>query len=292
MIFNLIENLIPYLGGFLLAAALLKMAVKIFPEYERGVLFRLGRLVSVKGPGLVLIIPFIDKIVRISLRIVVDNVPPQEVVTRDNVTCKVNAVLYYRVTEPDKAVVNVENYMEATSQFAQTTMRSVVGQADLDEILSERDKLNKRIQEIVDTATDPWGIKVTAVEIRDVTIPVEMQRAIARQAEAERDRRAVVIQADGEKQAAVKIAEATQILTKVDGAMTLRMLRTISESANQESNTILFPLPMELKHLLKDMGPAVTTAKQNLSPEPEVEKKETPDNDHPYQETWPEGEEL
>lgn len=255
MFFNLIENLIPYLGGFILAAALLRMAVRIFPEYERGVLFRLGRLVTVKGPGLVLIIPFIDKITRISLRIVVDNVPPQEVVTRDNVTCKVNAVLYYRVTEPDKAIVNVENFQEATSQFAQTSMRSVVGQADLDEILSERDKLNKRIQEIVDTATDPWGIKVTAVEIRDVTIPVEMQRAIARQAEAERDRRAVVIQADGEKQAAVKIAEATEILTRVDGAMTLRMLRTVSEAANQESNTILFPLPIELKHLLKDIYP-------------------------------------
>lgn len=298
MIFNLIENLIPYLGGFLLAAALLKMAVKIFPEYERGVLFRLGRLVTVKGPGLVLIIPFIDKIVRISLRIVVDNVPPQEVVTKDNVTCKVNAVLYYRVTEPDKAVVNVENFQEATSQFAQTTMRSVVGQADLDEILSERDKLNKKIQEIVDTATDPWGIKVTAVEIRDVTIPVEMQRAIARQAEAERDRRAVVIQADGEKQAAVKIAEATQILTQVDGAMTLRMLRTISESANQESNTILFPLPMELKYLLKDIYPHQTV--KPPAPKPIVKEPsaaadtETTEETHPdpYKETWPEGEEL
>lgn len=282
MIFNLIENLIPYLGGFLLAAALLKMAVKIFPEYERGVLFRLGRLVSVRGPGLVLIIPFIDKITRISLRIVVDNVPPQEVVTRDNVTCKVNAVLYYRVTEPDKAVVNVENFQEATSQFAQTTMRSVVGQADLDEILSEREKLNKKIQEIVDIATDPWGIKVTAVEIRDVTIPVEMQHAIARQAQAERDRRAVVIQADGEKQAAVKIAEATQILTKVDGAMTLRMLRTISESANQESNTILFPLPMEMKHLLKDMHPVQppadkpTVTHPTHSPDNEAELPEDP----------------
>lgn len=296
MLFNLIENLIPYLGGFLLAAALLKMAVKIFPEYERGVLFRLGRLVTVKGPGLVLIIPFIDKIVRISLRIVVDNVPPQEVVTRDNVTCKVNAVLYYRVTEPDKAVVNVENFQEATSQFAQTTMRSVVGQADLDEILSERDKLNKRIQEIVDTATDPWGIKVTAVEIRDVTIPVEMQRAIARQAEAERDRRAVVIQADGEKQAAVKIAEATQILTQVDGAMTLRMLRTISESANQESNTILFPLPMELKYLLKDVYPVQTEKKpkaKTLTDDP-APGPDTEENTHtdPYVQTWPEGQEL
>ncbi|MGM0396452.1 MAG: slipin family protein [Bacillota bacterium] len=255
MLLDLFEGIIPYLGGLILAGGLLKMSIKVIPEYERGVLFRLGRLVAVKGPGLILIIPFIDRIVRVSLRIIVDNVPPQEVVTRDNVTCKVNAVLYYRVTEPDKAVINVEKYHEATSQFAQTTMRSVVGQADLDELLSERDKLNRKIQEIVDLATDPWGIKVTAVEIRDVTIPVEMQRAIARQAEAERDRRAVVIQADGEKQAAKKIAEATEILTQVDGAMTLRMLRTISESANQQSNTILFPLPMELKHLLKDLTP-------------------------------------
>ncbi len=265
MIIDIFQDILPYFGGIILAAGLLKMAVKIIPEYERGVLFRLGRLVGVKGPGLILIIPFIDKITRISLRIIVDNVPPQEVVTRDNVTCKVNAVLYYRVTDPDRAVVNVEHYHEATSQFAQTTMRSVVGQADLDELLSERDKLNKRIQEIVDLATDPWGIKVTAVEIRDVTIPVEMQRAIARQAEAERDRRAVVIQADGEKQAAQKIAEATEILTKVDGAMTLRMLRTIGESANQQSNTILFPLPMELKHFFKGMTPIEVKEKNEQS---------------------------
>lgn len=246
---SFLENFLPYFVAIILAIALLMKSVKIIPEYERGVLFRLGRLVSVKGPGLFLIIPFIDKITRVSLRIVVDNVPPQEVITKDNVTCKVNAVLYYRVIEPDKAIVNVEHFHDATSQFAQTTMRSVVGQADLDELLSERDRLNKRIQTIVDSATDPWGIKVTAVEIRDVIIPSEMQRAIARQAEAERDRRAVIIQADGEKQAAQKIAEATEILSKVDGAMTLRILRTISESASQPSNTVLFPIPMDLKNI-------------------------------------------
>ncbi len=246
---EILERILPLIGPLVLVVSLLTLAIKIVPEYERGVLFRLGRLVAVKGPGLFFIVPFIDKIVKISLRIVVDNVPPQEVVTKDNVTCKVNAVLYYRVTEPDKAVINVEHFHDATSQFAQTTMRSVVGQADLDELLSERDRLNKRIQEIVDTATDPWGIKVTAVEIRDVTIPTEMQRAIARQAEAERDRRAVIIQADGEKQAAQKIAEATQILNATEGAMTLRMLRTISESSRQQSNTILFPIPMDLKKI-------------------------------------------
>lgn len=292
MLISWIENLIPMVGIFIAAGALLKMAVKVFPEYERGVQFRLGRLVGVKGPGLILIIPIIDKIIRVPLRIVVDNVPPQEVITRDNVTCKVNAVLYYRVTEPDKAIINVEKYHEATSQFAQTTMRSVVGQAELDELLSERDKLNRRIQDVVDTATDPWGIKVTAVEIRDVIIPVEMQRAIGRQAEAERDRRAVVIQADGEKQAAKKIAEATEILTHVDGAMTLRMLRTISESATQESNTILFPIPMEIKHLLKTvpLGDVLVPERKPSSSKKEDEAEK--DHQDAWKESWTEDEEL
>ncbi len=179
--------------------------------------------------------------------------PPQEVITRDNVTCKVNAVLYYRVTAPDKAVVNVEKYHEATSQFSQTTMRSVVGQADLDELLSQREKLNKQIQAVVDQATDPWGIKVTAVELRDVIIPEAMQRAIAKQAEAERNRRAVVIQAEGEKQAAVKISEAAEILGQQEGALTLRTLRTISDMSNSESTTVLFPVPMEMRRLLPDL---------------------------------------
>ncbi len=248
-----VESVIPFIVLIVILLLLLKMAIKIFPEYERGVLFRLGRLVSVKGPGLVIIIPFIDQIERISLRIVVDNVPPQEVITRDNVTCKVNAVLYYRVTAPDKAVVNVEKFYDATSQFAQTTMRSVVGQADLDELLSEREKINKKIQGIVDEATDPWGIKATAVELRDVIIPEAMQRAIARQAEAERNRRAVVIQAEGEKQAAVKISEAAEILSHQEGSLTLRTLRTISDMSNSESATILFPVPMEMRRLLPDL---------------------------------------
>ena len=250
---NLVENAIPLAGLLIIIVLLLKMAIKVIPEYERGVLFRLGRLVSVKGPGLIIIIPIIDRISRVSLRIVVDNVPPQEVITKDNVTCKVNAVLYYRVTAPDKAVVNVERFHEATSQFSQTTMRSVVGQADLDELLSQREKLNKKIQEIVDQATDPWGIKVTAVELRDVIIPESMQRAIARQAEAERHRRAVVIQAEGEKQAAVKISEAAEILGHQEGSLTLRTLRTISDMQNSESTTVLFPIPMEMRRLLPDL---------------------------------------
>ena len=248
-----VESAVPFIVLIVILVLLIKMAIKIFPEYERGVLFRLGRLVGVRGPGLVIIIPFIDRIERISLRIVVDNVPPQEVITRDNVTCKVNAVLYYRVTAPDKAVVNVEKFYDATSQFAQTTMRSVVGQADLDELLSEREKINKKIQEIVDEATDPWGIKATAVELRDVIIPESMQRAIARQAEAERNRRAVVIQAEGEKQAAVKISEAAEILSHQEGSLTLRTLRTISDMSNSESTTILFPVPMEMRRLLPDL---------------------------------------
>ncbi|SFI15216.1 Regulator of protease activity HflC, stomatin/prohibitin superfamily [Tindallia magadiensis] len=262
-ILMLIENMVPFAGLIVLILLLLKMAIKIIPEYERGVLFRLGRLVGVKGPGLILIIPIIDRIEKVSLRIIVDNVPPQEVITRDNVTCKVNAVLYYRVTAPDKAVVNVEKFHEATSQFSQTTMRSVVGQADLDELLSQREKLNKQIQAVVDQATDPWGIKVTAVELRDVIIPETMQRAIARQAEAERNRRAVVIQAEGEKQAAVKISEAAEILGEKEGALTLRTLRTISDMSNSENTTVLFPVPMEMRRLLPDLEKVMASSKNH-----------------------------
>ncbi|MGI6435269.1 MAG: slipin family protein [Syntrophomonadaceae bacterium] len=247
----------PMLASFLNAVGiivvlviLLSMAVKIIPEYERAVLFRLGRLVGVRGPGLILIIPFIDRIVRMSLRTIVFDVPPQEVITRDNVTCKVNAVLYYRVVEADKAVVNVEHFHEATNQLAQTTLRSVTGTADLDTILSQREKLNETIQNIVDESTDPWGIKVTAVEIKDVTLPQEMHRAIARQAEAERNRRAAVIQAQGERQAAEELANAADILIKSPGALTVRMLRSLSELSNTQNTTILFPLPMEFSQLL------------------------------------------
>lgn len=271
-----VESSVPIIILVVIVLFLLKMAVNIFPEYERGVLFRLGRLVEVKGPGLVIIIPFIDRLERISLRIVVDNVPPQEVITRDNVTCKVNAVLYYRVTAPDKAVVNVEKFYEATSQFAQTTMRSVVGQADLDELLSEREKINKKIQEIVDEATDPWGIKATAVELRDVIIPESMQRAIARQAEAERNRRAVVIQAEGEKQAAVKISEAAEILSHQEGSLTLRTLRTISDMSNSESATILFPVPMEMRRLLPNLDKIMEDSldyRENKKDKEDIEKK-------------------
>lgn len=237
----------------ILVAIILGAAIKIMPEYERGVLFRLGRLVDVRGPGLILIIPIIDRIIRMSLRVIVVDVPPQEVITRDNVTCKVNAVLFYRVIAADKAVVNVERFHEATNQLAQTTLRSVVGTAELDELLAEREKLNKTIQEIVDEATDSWGIKVTAVEIKDVVLPMEMQKAIARQAQAERDRRAAIIQAEGEKQASEKLAQASEILSSQTGGLTLRMLRSLSEVANSQNTTILFPLPMELRRLLPEL---------------------------------------
>jgi regulator of protease activity HflC (stomatin/prohibitin superfamily) len=249
---DLITLLLNYFVIIVLIVAILSAAIKIIPEYERAVLFRLGRLVGARGPGLIFIIPIIDRIIRISLRTVVFDVPPQEVITRDNVTCKVNAVLYYRVIEPDKAIVNVERYHEATSQLAQTTMRSVVGTADLDELLSEREKLNQTIQQIVDEATDTWGIKVSSVEIKDVVLPAEMQRAIARQAEAERNRRAAVIQAEGERQAAERLAQASEILSAVEGGLTLRTLRSLSEISNSQNTTILFPLPMEIKKLLPD----------------------------------------
>ncbi|TVR65666.1 MAG: slipin family protein [Spirochaetaceae bacterium] len=229
---------------------LLSLAVRIISEWERAVILRLGRLVKLKGPGLIFIIPIVDRAIRVPLRTVVYDVPEQEVITNDNVSCKVNAVLYYRVVDPNKAIVNVERFHEATIQLAQTTVRSVVGQAQLDELLSEREKLNKILQQIIDEATDPWGIKVSAVEIKDVVIPNDMQRAIARQAEAERTRRAIIIQAEGEKEASKQLAEAAKILHAEPGAMTLRSLRTASEVAAEQASTLIFPLPIELGQIL------------------------------------------
>lgn len=225
-------------------------AIKVVREYERLVIFRLGHLIAEKGPGLVIVIPFIDRTIRISLRIITLDVPTQEVITRDNVTCSVNAVVYYRVVDPNRAVVNVEEYRMATAQLAQTTLRSVAGQAELDELLAERDKLNQQIQKILDESTDPWGIKVTAVEIKDVVIPEALQKAISRQASAERERRAIIIQAEGEKQAAEKLAEAAKIMSAEEGALFIRLLRTLPEIAAQQGSIIAFPLPMEFRYLL------------------------------------------
>lgn len=231
-------------------------ALKVVREYERLVVFRLGHLVGSRGPGLVLLIPILDRFVRVSLRVITLDVPTQDVITRDNVTASVNAVVYYRVVDPNYAIVNVENYMFATGQLAQTTLRSVAGQAELDELLSEREKLNQQIQKILDEATDPWGIKVTAVEIKDVNIPEGLQRAISRQAAAERERRAIVIQAEGEKQASEKLAEAASVLGASQGGLFIRLLRTLPEIASQPGNIIAFPLPMELRFLADSLNQA------------------------------------
>ena len=229
-----------------LAVIILAASIKIVKEYERGVIFRLGRLLGAKGPGLFFIIPFIDTWVRVDLRVAVFDVPPQEVITHDNVTTRVNAVVYYRVLDPEKAVTAVERYEYATSQIALTTIRGVIGQAELDELLSERDKLNKQLQFIIDEATDPWGIKVSAVEIKDVELPKEMQRAMAAQAEAERNRRARIISADAEFQAAKKIAEAANVLQREKGGMFIRTLQTIKEATEEKATTVVIPFPIEM----------------------------------------------
>ncbi len=230
---------------------LLSMAIRILAEYERGVVFRLGRFHKVKGPGLILLIPFIDRMIKVSLRVVTLDVPPQDVITRDNISVKVNAVAYFRVFDPQKAIIEVENYLYATSQISQTTLRSVLGEYELDDLLTKREMINQRLQKIIDQQTDPWGIKVTMVEIKHVDIPEEMKRAIARQAEAERERRAKIIHADGELQAATKLREAAEILSQTPAALQLRYLGTLTEIAAEKNSTIIFPLPIELLSLLK-----------------------------------------
>jgi regulator of protease activity HflC (stomatin/prohibitin superfamily) len=221
-------------------------AIKILREYERGVIFRLGRLIGAKGPGIIFIIPGVDKLLRISLRTVALEIPPQDVITRDNISLKVNAVVYFRVVDPNKAVVQVENYLYATSQLAQTTLRSIIGQSQLDELLSERDKINLQLQDLLDKQTEPWGIKVSLVETKQVDLATEMQRAIARQAEAERERRAKVIHAEGEAQAAERLAAAANIMSVYPAAMHLRFLQTLSEVSTEKSSTMILPLPIDL----------------------------------------------
>ncbi len=221
-------------------------AIKILKEYERGVIFRLGRLIGAKGPGIIFIIPGVDKLMRISLRLVTLDIPPQDVITRDNISIKVNAVVYFRVMDPNKAVVEVENYLYATSQLAQTTLRSVVGQADLDELLSQRDKINLKLQDILDKHTEPWGIKVSLVETKQVDLPENMQRAIARQAEAEREKRAKIIHAEGEFQAAEKLTQAANVISVNPTALQLRFLQTLAEVATEKNSTIIFPVPIDI----------------------------------------------
>jgi regulator of protease activity HflC (stomatin/prohibitin superfamily) len=238
--------MITIISAIVLLVFFLASAIRILNEYERGVIFRLGRVIAAKGPGLIILIPIVDKIVKVSLRLIVMDVDPQDVITRDNVSVKVNAVIYFRVMDPVKAVIEVENYMYATSQLAQTTLRSVCGQAELDQLLSEREHINSQLQEILDTHTDPWGIKVSTVEVKHIDLPQEMQRAMAKQAEAERERRAKVINAEGEFQAAAKLAEAATIIGDHPMALQLRYLQTLREVSSENNSTTLFPIPIDL----------------------------------------------
>ncbi|NOY05652.1 MAG: slipin family protein [Chlorobi bacterium] len=225
---------------------LLASAIRVLREYERGVVFRLGRLIGSKGPGLILLIPIVDRMVKVSLRTIVLDVPPQDVITRDNVSVKVSAVVYFRVLEAEKSIVEVENYLFATSQLSQTTLRSILGQSELDELLSEREKINKQLQEIIDAQTEPWGIKVSLVEVKHIDLPQEMQRAMAKQAEAERERRAKVIAAEGEFQASRKLADAAIVLSENSAALQLRYLQTLALVAAENNSTTLFPIPIDL----------------------------------------------
>ncbi|WP_029166123.1 slipin family protein [Aminiphilus circumscriptus] len=249
MIREILEMLIgagSSLGGLFILVILFVSAVKVVPEYQRAVVFRLGRLIAAKGPGLVLVIPFVDRVLRVDLRVVTLDVPVQEVITRDNVPIKVNAVVYFRVMDPSRSMVEVENYIMATSQLSQTTLRSVIGRAELDEVLSARDKINQELQQIIDERTDPWGIKVSAVEVKELELPEGMKRAMARQAEAERERRAKVINAEGEFQAAERLTEAAHLMEKSPVTLQLRYLQTLREVASEKNSTTIFPLPIDL----------------------------------------------
>jgi regulator of protease activity HflC (stomatin/prohibitin superfamily) len=222
------------------------LTIKVLNEYERGVIFRLGRIIGAKGPGLIILIPLVDRMVRVDLRTITLDIPPQDVITRDNVTIKVNAVVYFRVVDPNRAIVEVENYLMATSKLAQTTLRSVLGQIEMDELLAQRDHVNHKLQGILDTQTENWGIKVANVEVKQIDLPLEMQRAMAKQAEAERERRAKVIAADGELQASHKLSEAAEVMEKRPMSLQLRYLQTLSEISSEKSTTMIVPLPMEL----------------------------------------------
>ena len=248
----------------------LASAVRVLREYERGVIFRLGRLIAQKGPGLILLIPFIDRMVKVDLRTVTLNIPPQEVITRDNVPAGVNAVAYFRVIDPRKAIVEVENYLLATSQISQTALRSVLGKAEFDQLLSERERLNEELQGIIDESTEPWGVKVTAVEIKDVEIPEQMQRAIARQAEAERERRAKIINSEGEFQAAQKLTDAADIISTNPASLQLRYLQTLLEIGSNQNTTVVFPLPMDLLEAFigRSQGGAAPTPPPRPGPRP------------------------
>jgi regulator of protease activity HflC (stomatin/prohibitin superfamily) len=260
-------------------AILLGSSVRILREYERGVIFRLGRLIATKGPGLILLIPLIDRMERVDLRTVTLNIPPQEVITRDNVPSSVNAVAYFRVVDQNRAIVEVENYLLATSQIAQTALRSVLGKAELDQLLSERERLNEELQTIIDESTEPWGVKVTAVEIKDVEIPEQMQRAMARQAEAERERRAKIINSEGEFQAAQKLTDAADIISTNPASLQLRYLQTLLEIGSNQNTTIVFPLPMDVLEPFMTATERKTPPKTGPRPAPPPPPPEAPEPD-------------
>jgi regulator of protease activity HflC (stomatin/prohibitin superfamily) len=250
----LMGSAIVYLFLIFMGLLILGQAIRVLREYERGVIFRLGRLVGAKGPGLIILIPIIDKMVKVSLRTVAMDIPSQDIISRDNVSLKVNAVLYFRVIDPQKAIVEIEDYLYATSQIAQTTLRSVLGQSEMDELLASRDKLNQLLQQIIDQHTDPWGVKVSAVEVKVVDLPPEMQRAMAKQAEAEREKRAKIIHAEGELMASVKLAQAAKIIASEPQTLQLRFLQTLSEIATEKNSTIIFPVPIDLIKPFIDMA--------------------------------------
>lgn len=256
-----LEFLVGLLLAVIIVGSLLSAAINILSEYERGVLFRLGRVTGPpKGPGLVLIIPIVDRLQRVTLRTLTMDIPPQDIITRDNVTVRVNAVTYFRVVDPNKAILEIEDYRFGTSQIAQTTLRSIIGQADLDELLVNRDEINRELQQIIDGLTDPWGVKVSLVEVKDVELPDSMRRAMARQAESERDRRAKVIHALGEQEAAEKLVEAARLMEAHPSSMQLRILQTMTEVSAEQNSTLIFPLPMELLRVLEAVSSAGTDA--------------------------------
>lgn len=248
------DGMVGFIFLITFGAIILFNLIKVLSEYERGVIFRLGRLLGVKGPGLIILIPGIDRMIKVSLRTVVLDVPPQDVITKDNVSIKVNAVVYFRVVQPDKAIVSVENYIYATSQLAQTTLRSILGQFELDDLLAQRDKINQELQHIIDQHTEPWGIKISTVEVKQIDLPPEMQRAMAKQAEAERERRAKVVHAEGELQASQKLGEAAAVIERNPIALQLRYLQTLTEIASENNSTTIFPLPIELLKPFLNMG--------------------------------------
>jgi regulator of protease activity HflC (stomatin/prohibitin superfamily) len=258
---------IPVLGVIaLFVLILLFNMIKVLKEYERAVIFRLGRLIGAKGPGLIILIPIIDKMVRIDLRVITYDIPPQDVITKDNVSIQVNAVLYFQIVDPNKAVVSVANFFEATSQIAQTTLRSVLGQVELDDLLAERDKINAELQTIIDDQTEPWGVKVSVVEVKNVDLPPEMTRAIARQAEAERERRSKVIHAEGEFQASQKLADAAKVIATSPNAIQLRFLQTLTEVSAEKNSTLIFPVPIDLLNSLKNYLDASTLRADQRGP--------------------------